>query len=184
MKLHKFEECVDWHDITDAIKTKHGIDIDDYAGVFSKENIQRKKEILEKWRIENGYGDFLHVLDVPDRSNPRADWPKDSEEMKMRIEINTKLRDVEKDLIKEVPYLNYWHLICDDVRRGGVNYIYLDYEESDKEDDHSDYNFEETGLPEKYKHWVSDINKLILEEVKDSPAYDPEEGVLRYTADW
>jgi hypothetical protein len=186
MKLHKMPDCIDYHDLIKVIEDKHGIDVDDYAGHFSEETRENNKKIKLKWLEENGYGGKEHVLDVPDPSKPNIDWPANSEELNLRIEINTKYRLVKKELESRPPYLNYWHTICDDVSRGGVTALWIEPSEDDgKEDDHSDYDYKnkEKPLPEKYRRWRQEINALIYEEVKDSPAYD-EEGFVNVYIDW
>lgn len=177
IKLHEFPPCVDYSELIDIIEKKHNINVRDYAGKFSKEQFEKRQFLHYKWMEENGYGDWKHVLNVPDSdANPREDWPKDSEEMKMRIEINNKYRDIEKTLYEEVPYLDYWHGICDDINRGGVNYLFI-HEDDEPWD-------EDLELPEQWQNWRREINAMIREEVKDSPAYDAEEGILTFHVDW
>lgn len=172
LKLHEFPACLDYFDVIDIVQKKHNVDIDDYAGMFSKETIEANKIIKKNWLIENDYADWEHVLDVPNPENQREDWPRDSPEMTKRIEINEKYRAVEKVLEARVPYLNYWHRICDEVNRGGDTDVYIGDVDPDEK------------LPEKYQNWVNEIHKMIRDEVKDSPAYDEEEEMVTFYIDW
>lgn len=180
LKLVEVEPSLDYFEVIELVEAKLGVDVDDYAGMFSKANQERKAEHKKQWMIDNGYGDASHTLDVPDSSNQRQDWPQDSPEMKLRVEINTKYRDVERELDKtEVPYLNFWHQHCDSVNRGGVNVFYLG--------DGNDYcpdDDEGKNLPEKYKNWIQEIHDAIREVVKDSLAYDAEEDAVNLYIDW
>lgn len=170
MKLKKLPDCVDYSDLIDKIEKKHNINTRDYAGMFSKEERERQKNLWNAWLIENGYDPNDPCLDM---ISPGKDWEIDSPEMLRRIEINSKFREVEREVYgEELPYLDYWHRICDDVNRGGINYLDLYDEEPDLE------------LPEKYQNWVNEIHHMIIEEVKDSPAYDPDEMVLTFYVDW
>ena len=171
MKLHKFPECVDWHDVVKELKSKYGVDYRDYAGKYSEEGKKEEQDKIDNWMKENGYFESKHVLDYKNLDT-REDWPKDSPEMALRIEINSKLHDMEKSCSR--PYLDYWHKMCNEISRGGVNYLWLNTEDWDPD----------LKLPEKYQNWEKELTEMIKEIVKDSPAYDSVEECLTYTVDW
>lgn len=88
----------------------------------------------------------------------------------MRVEINTKYREIEDTLV-EVPYQDLWHYHLErslggEVCRGGQNTIYLGNDNADQ------------------PQWVIELHDLIRNEVKDSPAYDPDEDSLSVMIDW
>ena len=174
IKLHKFPPCVDYSELISLIEKKHNINTRDYAGKHSEEGRKKAEAFKSQWMKDNGYEGKEYVLDVPKGNAPNDDWPKDSPEMKLRIEINSKYREVEREEGEKVPYLDFWHQHCDEINRGGVNYMYLSTEE---------WDIDET-LPPEYQNWYAEICEMIKEEVKDSEAYDSEEECLTYYVDW
>lgn len=62
------------------------------------------------------------------------------------------------------PYLDYWHQHCDDINRGGINYLYIG----------------DDGC----ETWVAEINALLRAELEGCPAYDPEEQFVACHIDW
>lgn len=183
LKLKEIEPSLDYFEVMEIVEANLGVDVDDYAGMFSKENSERKDAHRKQWMIDNGYVNVDHVLTSPNPGDYKNDWPKDSPEMVLRIEINTKYREAEKELEKdEPPYLNFWHQHCDYINRGGVNVFHLGGEDDEVvENDHDDDGKE---IPEKYKNWIQEIHNAIREVVKDSPAYDAEEDTVNLYIDW
>jgi hypothetical protein len=169
--LYKFPPCVDWDDVVRAVENKHNIVIRDYAGLFSKKNCDQNDKIFEEWLDNNGYDHKDPCLNI---KSDGTDWEHDSPEMKRRIEISSKYSKFFAENVKKPPYLDYWHLLCDGINRGGVTYLYF-----------NDLYFDDAEkLPEQYKNWVQEINAMIIEEVKDSAAYNSEENCLTFTVDW
>lgn len=162
--LYEWPDAVDYCTLIEHIETKYNIDTRDYAGHYSKDAREYKDQILSKWLEDNGYEGKKYVLDKPEGSN--IDWDKESEEMKLRIEINTKMRTAGLDgqFEEKYPYLDYWHLHCDSINRGGINYLYLGGDEKPQ--------------------WVKEIDEMIKAEVIDCSAYDPDEEVLTFHVDW
>lgn len=164
---YKGSPAIDFCPFMELLDEKYGWDHRDMAGAFSKEAYAENEAHKRAWMEKNGYGDKWHVLDKP--KGYREDWPKDSEEMKLRIEINTKYGDIEKLL--ERPYQDVWHWLLDhdfcELCRGGYNTIYLHEERFEKED-----------IPD----YVVKVLRAMYEEVKDHPAYDGK--LVTFYIDW
>ena len=167
-KIVEQSPMIDYHEVMEHVEQKYGIRTRDYAGKFSVENLNAQKDHKARWLTENGYGEWLHVLDKP--KGQQNDWARDSKEIAMRIEINTKYREIEDTLV-EVPYQDLWHYHLErslggEVCRGGQNTIYLGNDNADQ------------------PQWVIELHDLIRNEVKDSPAYDPGEDSMSVMIDW
>lgn len=151
--LHEAPAAVDWSKLKALIEEKYKVDLRDYAGRYSEAGKAKREEYLAEWLKKKGLAGKEYVLDKPTVDGP--DWPQDSEEMALRKRINV-LRSG-ADGPKEVPYLDFWHWMSDDIANGGYSYLAL----------------EEEDLLDNPK-WVNEILAFILEEVRDSPAYDGE----------
>lgn len=165
---YEWPVVIDYSDFEQYIEKKYGFDHRDYAGKYSKEGQAEAEAKRDAFLISKGFKpeEYKKCLDKPEGSD--TDWPLDSEEMKLRVAVNTVLNEVyDTDLI-ERPYQDWWHQHCDDVQRGAVNYISLADEDYDgpKED------------------WVCEINAIWREELKDHPAYDAEEQTVSCFIDW
>jgi len=149
----------------DMLTQKYGFDYYDYGGSHSIEARKFKQGLVSQWLEENGYSGKSYVLNKPEGSS--TDWPKDSEEMLLRIEINTKMRSdsIEKVVKEKFPYLNFWHYVTDDCDVGG-SFFYLNLDI-----DHD-------------QEWVAEIKNMIKEEVKDNEAYDSEENMVYFYYDY
>jgi len=149
----------------DLMTQKYGYDYYDYGGSHSIEARKFKQGLVSQWLEENGYKDKFYVLDKPEGSS--TDWPKDSEEMRLRIEINKKLQlsSIEKTVKEKFPYLNFWHYISDDCDINS-KFFYLDLD--------AEYN----------PSWVAQIKSGIKEEVQDNEAYDSEENMVYFYCDY
>lgn len=161
--LYEFEPCVDYHVLIKTVEEKFNIDTRDFAGSYSEEAKQERKDAQIAWMDANGYEGKAYVLDVPDSASPREDWPKDSPEMALRIEINTALRPLVNE--HKRPYQDFWHQHCDEIRRGGINTLWL----------HNDGD-----TPE----WVGKINNMIKSVLVGNAAYDAEEECVSFYVDW
>lgn len=108
----------DYNEVADYLEQLHNKNFRDYAGKFSQEAASERESRVQAWLSTNNYADKAYVLDA--QSNGK-DWPADSEEMKLRVEINSKMPDYYNDR----PYLDFWHHMTDmnDVSNGC--YIYL-----------------------------------------------------------
>lgn len=172
VSLYEWPATVDYHEVIAEVEERFNVTVRDYTGVGRVSRFKLIDETYRQpWLIAKGYDKFNHVLNKPVGS--ADDWPKDSPEMAKRIEINTEMRVVEREWEELIPYRDYWRNInmCE-LNRGGLNYIFLHTEPQISNDD------------EEPKWWVYDINKMILEVVKDSPAYDKDEQCLTCHIDW
>ncbi len=160
--LYKFPETVDYHELIKHVEKKYGINTRDYAGRWSTKGKEEKELLRKEWLNLNGYSGKEYVLNKPEGSD--RDWQKGSYELSLRVEINSKRKGFDKELEDKYPYLDYWHTHCDEVNKGGVNYLDLSDE----------------GKPK----WVCEINKMIRDELVGCPAYDAAEQVLRFHVDW
>lgn len=164
-KTKEYIPSVDFHEMMDHVQSKYGFDMYDYGEKWAKGQAE-KDSAKKKWMSENGYSDVSYVLNKPEGSS--KDWPKDSEEMKLRVEINSKFSSsgIEKEIDEKYPYRNFWHHLLDtdfcELSRGGYNLLGL----SDLEGD----------------SWTNEIRRMILEEVKENKAFDGE--TLNCFVDW
>lgn len=147
------EPILDYNDVIDYIEEKYNIDTRDYAGKFNGKGKKKIKELEDNWLEVNGYGQYKHVLNKPKGS--KKDWEEGSEEIRIRVEINTRIRDEEKDWEEIVPYLDYWHWMLDnnfDNVSNGCNQYWgvmgiLESETTPK--------------------WVKEITQLVYDEFKE-----------------
>jgi len=117
----KTSTAYEFNEVMHYLEEKTGKSFRDYAGKFSKEGKAENDKLLDTWLADNGYAGKRYVLDMPQGSN--KDWAENSEEMKLRVEINTKYRDVEKT--NERPYLDFWHWMCDSNEISNGGWLYL-----------------------------------------------------------
>jgi len=165
LKEYTYPKALDFHPFVDELEKKYGFYFRDMAGKYSKGSLDKQKTHKQQWMEDNGFGGKEYVLDKPE--GQQEDWSKDSPEIALRIEINTKYRR-QDDLI---PYQDVWHWLLDndfcELRRGGLNYLnLLD-------------NIEEESTPE----FVKTFLRAVLEEVKDHPEYYDGESVS-FHVDW
>jgi hypothetical protein len=164
--LYKFPAAIDYNRLIDHIEKKYDVNTRDFAGRHSKKNEKERKRMLENWLKENGYEGKHYVLDLPENSS--SDWPDDSEEMKLRIEINTKRCSSANGYTDIPPYLDFWHWLLEEYEfHRGINSLCLIPEEDDN-----------------YPDWVKQILSMIYPEVKDNPAFDEVDGLLTLYVDW
>jgi hypothetical protein len=166
--LHEYPVCIDFHPFVEELEKKYGFKMHDMAGLYSAEGRAERNLQRDKWLIENGYAGKAYVLNAPEGSV--HDWAKDSEEMLLRIEINTKIRDVEEKWDR--PYQNVWHWLIskpfEDLNRGGVNYLSKDWLDSPYE---------------KTPDYVLTFLKAVFDEIpEDHPAFDGES--VKFHVDW
>lgn len=165
----ELEPMIDLFVITDALKSDYGMDYRDMAGKYSDKAKKEKEALLDKWLSDNGYEGMSYVLDKPKDS--AVDWPKDSYEMLLRTEINTKKLDAGFDRMLDnlYPYQDVWHYLLDhdfaEFNRGGSNILYLEDYESDPD-------------------YVKTFRKTVLKIVEGHPAFDADELTLNCYVDW
>lgn len=151
-----------FNEFMDLLEEKYEFDHRNF-GVKPGEREKFRNDYRDKWLEDNGFSEKAYVLDKPLYS--KDDWPKDSEEMKLRIQINSNMNDYEAAQEK-FPYRDFWHYVIDqgdgDISNGSFFYLSLEPEEDEN------------------KLWVNTILGYIREEVKDNPAYDAEECVRFY----
>ena len=168
--VHTYPVCIDFTAFMRLLEEKHGWSYHDMAGCYSKEAQAEREASRDAWLEENGYSGKAYVLDKP--SPDSSDWPKDSPEMALRIEINNKLRDVEEQWSR--PYQNVWHWFTggpwSELNRGGVNYLHKDW---------LDYP---DGYGQTTPDYVLTVLKAIFDEVEDHPAFDGES--ITFHVDW
>lgn len=163
------EPMIDLFEITDALKEEQGMDYRDMAGKYSAKARDERDALREKWLSDNGYEGFGYVLNNPEGSN--IDWAKDSVEMTLRIEINTKMReDKFYEMLDDLyPYQDVWHYLLDndfcELHRGGANTLYLGECKSDPD-------------------YIARFRKAALELVKGHPAFDEDEEWVVCYIDW
>lgn len=128
--LYEFPACIDFNAFTDAIEAKHGWDYRDMAGRYSEATKAKESAFHAQWMKDNGYEGKEHVLDYPKGS--RKDWPQDSEEMALRIEISKKFEPIRK--AHELPYQDVWHWLLDnafcELNNGSI--VHLDVKDYNK----------------------------------------------------
>lgn len=126
--VHEFPVCIDFIPFMEELEKKYGWKYRDMAGRFSKEAHLEQDALKLEWMNANGYAGKWHVLDSPTGSS-MSDWPADSEEMKLRIEINTKFQPIEEKIKR--PYQDVWHWMLEnpfaELYRGGVNYLDISF---------------------------------------------------------
>lgn len=166
--MYTANPAVDFLPFIRLIEQKYGYNFNDMAGTHSIEARKEREKVRDKWMAENGYEGKQYVLDKPEGS--KEDWSKDSEEMKLRIEINTKTRELL--LSVERPYQNVWHWLLDNdfscLNRGGYNSLFIN----------EDRLLNDVDIPD----FVRKFLRAIYEEAKDNPAYDGE--CLNCYIDW
>lgn len=160
------QPILNYQDIIDYIEEKYNIDTGDYAERFGGKGRDKINQLRDQWLKDNGYWKYKYVLNKPKGS--KEDWAKDSEEMKLRVEINEKIWKEESNWEKQVPYLDYWHYILDaqfcDVSNGCTQYWSLS-------------PILEYDAPE----WVKEITQLIYDEFKE---YTDEDGGFEVYISW
>ena len=118
--LYEFPACIDFNAFMDQLETKYGWDFRDMAGRYSEATRAAEAERKSSWMKANGYEGKEHVLDYP--KGTRKDWPADSEEMALRIEISSKYEPIRKAF--EPPYQDVWHWLLDnsfsDMNNGSI----------------------------------------------------------------
>lgn len=164
--VHEWPVAIDFHGFQQYIEKKYGFNHGDYAGRGSPEGIAEAKAKKDAYLSERGFSNYEHALKTPVGS--KEDWPKDSPEMALRIKISTALRDAGGYGAFDRPHQSWWHEHCDNINRGGCNYIDL-----------SDESYKGKKEP-----WVCSINAIWREELKDHPAYDAKEQYVRAHIDW
>lgn len=158
VKLKEFEPSIDFCEFMRDLDKKYNFKHRDMSNAFGPESAEERKIKIEKWLEKNGYDGLGYVLDLPQDSS--SDWPEGSEEMRLRIEINTKLRDVD-DLDR--PYEDFWHWLLDNDFSEIHNGSFVQLELHDE-------RLKDPDIPE----YVKKVMKAIHTEVKDSDAYDEE----------
>lgn len=168
--IHEWPVCIDFVPFMDLLQEKYNFSMYDVAGSRSAEANAERQVFVNTWLKENGYQGMKHVLNKPEGSN--EDWPRDSTEMALRIQINTEMRpkvsEYEENSAR--PYQNFWHWLTANpfrgFERGAVTTM-----------DHS-WNDEGSSAPE----WATKIVRYIFEETKDHPANDGER--IAFHIDW
>lgn len=183
---------INFTEFMDALQKEKGYDYRDFAGKFSKKNINRVVDNKKLWMDKNGYSGLYYVIDKPEGSID--DWPKGSVEMALRIEINSKYQDIERAEYVSVPYQDGWHWLLDNpfsgFNRGGINYLSISYLSekpdwydewfvgkygSDRENSWYEFNSE---TPD----WMNVILNDIFEACKDHSAFDGD--TISFYIDW
>lgn len=164
------QPVIDYHEIIDYIEKKYNINVRDYAGKFHGKGYELKQKLRDEWLEENGYSNFKYVLTVPDSKKAREDWDRDSKEIDLRIEINTKMSEsgFDKKLDELVPYLDHWHWMLDyfgDISNGCDRYWCLES------------ILEQPRTPD----WIKEITQLVHDEFVDDL---DEEGGLEVHISW
>jgi hypothetical protein len=166
--VHKLPDSIDFSEFMRELNKKYGWDHRDMAGSHSKEAYAERDKLKSAWMAANGYAGKEYVLDEPKGGSKKA-WPQDSEEMKLRIEINSKYRESGQEEKDERPYQDFWHWLLEndfsDLHRGGINF--LSFESIDEE-----------CTPD----FVKKILVAIQTEVMGHAAYD--EGGVHFFVDW
>lgn len=159
--------AIDFCPFASALGEKYGFNYRDMAGKYSKEAGIEREEAKRIWLEKNGYSDKAYVLDKPEGS--QADWPGDSEEMRLRIEINKAMASDGFNPFELRPYQDVWHWLLDndfyDLQRGGYNTL-------------SFWSLEDDKTPDYVKKFLL----AVREEVKDNPAFDGKS--VTFYIDW
>lgn len=168
--IYEWPVCIDFIPFMDLLQKKYNFNMYDVAGKRSVEGCAEREAYRKEWLKENDYLDMDYALNKPEGSN--EDWPRDSAEMAMRININDKLWPVMDNYDRNIgrPYQNLWHWLTahafKNFERGSVTNLY------------SYWNSEDSSAPE----WAAKILNYIFEETKNHPANDGER--IAFHIDW
>lgn len=160
---------LDYHEIISYIEKKYEIDVRDYAGKFSGKGREESDKLKDEWLDKNGHLENKHVFNKPNGS--REDWAKDSKEMQLRIELNTKMQkeNFDRFLDKRVPYLDYWHYLLEhdfcEIHNGCDEY----------------WGLKDILEDEKAPDWIKEITQLVYDEFKE---YVDEDGGFNVHISW
>jgi hypothetical protein len=169
---YKPSPAIEFNKFIHLLEEEKGYKYRDMAGKYSKEAREERDLKLDEWLDTNGYAGKKYVLNKPEGS--QEDWAKDSPEMALRVEINTKIRGYLEAL--ERPYQDVWHWLLknafQDVRNGCEEFLSITLLNKPDwfEDENGDYPFNEEPNPE----YVERVLQDIFEACKDSPAFDGE----------
>jgi hypothetical protein len=150
--MYKAKPAIDFMRFMDGLEKKYNFDHRDCASKY-KWIAERRDELCKEWGIDYNVWGKIKPSDMNEREKQFYEVYK--------AEVT--------DEKKQPPYQDFWHWLLDndfvELHRGGFNNI-------------SFWNLEEGNTPD----WVKKVLQLILDEVKDNPAFDGEE--LNCYVDW
>lgn len=119
--LYVPDPAINWNEFMDLLEEERGFK---HRGFYPTIRSEAGQEYLDTCLKDNNMYEYKYCLQA---MNPNQDWPKDSMEMKKRIELNMFIqKHVEPQWLKEYPYVDFWHYVIDNHEISNGCYFHLE----------------------------------------------------------